>query len=210
MKLLLILIFVAQVSYAQTSDEWLQQKKMQRKYLLQQIAALKMYGGYLAKGYSIAKGGLKSIADLKRGSLQQDDRFFELKRIVSPKVKSYQKVRKIAIMAMNISKVTQQTSGYGTRSGHLSFAEQKYFDQVFSNVKNACANDVERLVDIITNSKLAMTDDERIAAIDALYESMLDKKVFIEQFSADIKGVVLQRVGELRETKRSKKLNGIR
>jgi hypothetical protein len=42
------LLFV-QVSTAQTWSEWFSQKKTQKKYLLEQVAALKIYAGYLKK-----------------------------------------------------------------------------------------------------------------------------------------------------------------
>ena len=40
---------------AQTFAEWFRQSATQKKYLLQQIAALQVYIGYVQKGYSIAK-----------------------------------------------------------------------------------------------------------------------------------------------------------
>ena len=58
MKKLLILstmVLCADNLSAQTVAEWFRQKATQRKYLLQQIAALHVYSGYLSKGYSIAK-----------------------------------------------------------------------------------------------------------------------------------------------------------
>ncbi len=44
-----IIILFTETLSAQTSAEWLSQKKTQKKYLVQQIAALDVYAGYLSK-----------------------------------------------------------------------------------------------------------------------------------------------------------------
>ncbi len=46
---------------AQTFDEWFRQSATQKKYLLQQIAGLQVYIGYVQKGYSIASLSGKRI-----------------------------------------------------------------------------------------------------------------------------------------------------
>ena len=46
---------------AQTFAEWFQQKSTQKKYLLQQIAALQVYAAYYKAGNNIAHNGLGSI-----------------------------------------------------------------------------------------------------------------------------------------------------
>ena len=53
MKILLMILafFVSGKTYSQTYEEWFQQTKTQKKYLLQQIAALKVYIGYAEKGF---------------------------------------------------------------------------------------------------------------------------------------------------------------
>ena len=54
------MVLCAENLFAQTLAEWVSQKVTQKKYLLQQIAALQVYSGYLSKGYSIAKDGLNT------------------------------------------------------------------------------------------------------------------------------------------------------
>ncbi|ULT42931.1 conjugal transfer protein TraI [Niabella defluvii] len=71
-KILLFLLLVVSAGsnlQAQTFAEWFQQKKTQKKYLLQQIAALQVYIGYAKKGYNIAKDGLNTIGGFTRGEL---------------------------------------------------------------------------------------------------------------------------------------------
>jgi len=63
----LMLFLSAGNIHAQTFSEWFRQKKTQKKYLLQQIAALQVYIGYAQKGYRIAKEGLTTIGGFTKG-----------------------------------------------------------------------------------------------------------------------------------------------
>ena len=53
--ILFLLTIIVTTTQAQTFAEWFRQKKTQKQYLIQQIAALQVYIGYAQKGYSIAK-----------------------------------------------------------------------------------------------------------------------------------------------------------
>ncbi len=64
MKTILLVIatvLLFQSANAQTWDEWFKQKKTQKKYLVQQIAALRVYLDYLKKGYTVVHNGLNTI-----------------------------------------------------------------------------------------------------------------------------------------------------
>ena len=65
--LCIVLLITTILCNAQGLSEWFNQKATQKKYLLQQIAALQVYIGYLQKGYSIAKTGLTTIGNIKNG-----------------------------------------------------------------------------------------------------------------------------------------------
>ena len=103
-KLLIISIVVlcAENLSAQTWAEWFRQKATQKKYLLQQIAALHVYSGYLSKGYSIAKDGLNTIKSIKNGDLLQHSNYFTSLVTVNPQIKRYKKVpaQRIACRAL--------------------------------------------------------------------------------------------------------------
>jgi hypothetical protein len=74
--LLVIAIVICHVSFCQNAQEWTRQKKTQIKYLLQQIAANKVYIEYIEKGYNIARKGLQTIHDIKKGDFKEGMRVF--------------------------------------------------------------------------------------------------------------------------------------
>jgi hypothetical protein len=90
MKLsLVIFVFMASAytAEAQFWNELFRQKKTQKKYLLQQIAALKQYAMLLKNGYRVVNEGLTFINDVKHGHFTLDNRYFQSLKIVNPSVK---------------------------------------------------------------------------------------------------------------------------
>ena len=81
-----LLLSFATSGSAQTFAEWFNQKATQRKYLIQQIAALQVYIGYVSKGYSIAKNGLNTIRDIKRGDFNLHNSYLTSLVTVNPKI----------------------------------------------------------------------------------------------------------------------------
>src|SRR5215470_7473984 len=98
----IILIVLTYQCQAQSFDVWFQQKKTQKKYLLQQIAALQVYLDYLEKGYSISKEGLGMIQDLKNGEFVLHDSFFNSLKIVNPVVRKGAEVTEIVALQLAI------------------------------------------------------------------------------------------------------------
>jgi len=89
--LVILLLALSMFSYSQTVEEWTKQKKTQIKYLLQQIAANKVYLDYIEKGYGIARNGLNTIQSIKKGDFNLHSDFVSSLIKVNPKIKNYAK-----------------------------------------------------------------------------------------------------------------------
>ena len=209
-RLLIILLCVCSIkSNAQTYDEWFRQKKTQKKYLLQQIAALQTYVGYVEKGYSIASKGLNTIRDIKHGDFNLHNTFFNSLSSVNPIVRKYVKVADIISMQISIAKLVRSTIKQCTNAKQITPAELNYLQQVFNNLLDDCAKNLDELFELITDGEQKMKDDERIKRIDKLYEEMHDKQVFVQSFSQSAKGLSVQRMNEHYDIVITKKLNGL-
>jgi hypothetical protein len=205
-----LLLSFAESITAQTSAEWFNQKATQRKYLVQQIAALQVYIGYVSQGYSIAKKGLNTIQDIKHGDWNMHSTYFTSLVTVNPKIKRYAKVADIIALQINIAKQTAKTIKNCQNSGQLTSSELAYLQRVFSTLLDDCAKSLDNLFNLITNGQLSMKDDERIAAIDKLYVDMADKQVFVRSFSNAAAGLCVRRDSDLKDVNISKKLNGLK
>ena len=195
---------------AQTWAEWFQQKTTQKKYLLQQIAALQVYSGYLSKGYTIAKNGLNTITSIKNGDFNQHDNYFTSLITVNPKIKQYGKVAVIIALQISIAKQSGNAIKNFRNNRHFTQAEIKYLQSVFNSLLSGCAKNLDELLNLITNGNLQMKDDERINAIDKIYIEMQDKQQFTRAFSNSTAGLSIQRSNEENDIIISKKLNGLK
>jgi hypothetical protein len=211
-KLLIILTMVlcAENLFAQTWAEWFRQKETQKKYLLQQIAALKVYSGYLSKGYSNAKNGLNTIKSIKNGDLLQHTNSFTSLVTVNPKIKQSKKVADIIAMQISITKQTSNAIKRFRNNHHFTTTEINYLQSVFNTLLSACAKNLDELLNLIINGNLQMKDDERIKAIDKIYVDMQDKQQFVRAFSNNAAGLSIQRSNEENDIIISKKLNGLK
>ncbi len=213
MKILLsILLFFAANNFCsgQTWDEWFRQTKTQKDYLLKQIAALQVYIGYAEKGYSIAEKGLNTIRDIKNGDFNLHNDFFNSLTSVNPKVKKYAKVAAIIASQISIAKQTRNTLRQCTNVQQLTASELNYLHQVFNNLIDDCAKNLDELYAVITDGQMLMKDDERIKRIDKLYDDMQDKKVFVQSFSQSAKGLLVQRMNDQYDIQIEKKLYGLK
>lgn len=193
----LMIAFSVNQLHAQTWSEWFSQKKTQKKYLIEQLAALKLYAGYLKKGYEIGSSGLKFIKDASRGEFDLHDAFFSSLKRVSPVIRKNVRIAEILEMQLEISKAC---AGF-RKVQNLSSANHLYIDLVCSNLLDNCLNDLEQLLQVVTSGRLELSDDERIVRIDGLHLRMQQKKIFVDRFSGDIRSLDRERRLEIKNIK---------
>ena len=163
MKKLLIVSFVilcAENLSAQTLSEWFRQKATQRKYLLQQIAALQVYSDYLSKGYAIAKNGINTIKSIKNGDILQHSNYFTSLVTVNPQIKRYKKVADIIAMQISIAKQSGNAIKSFRNNHYFTPTEINYLQDVFNTLLSDCAKNLDELWNLITNGNLQMKDDQ--------------------------------------------------
>ena len=205
-----ILLSLTKSMSAQTFAEWFRQKATQKKYLIQQIAALQVYIGYVSKGYSIAKKGLNTIQDIKHGDFDLHKNYFSSLASVNPRIKRYTRVADIISLEINIVRQTASVIRYCKESKQLTFSELTYLQNVFDQLLSDCSKSLDKLFAVITDGSLTMKDDERIEAIDKIYDDIVDKQVFCRSFGNTTKGLCIQRMNEQNEILFSKKLNNVK
>jgi hypothetical protein len=181
----------------------------QRNVLLQQIAALKVYTDYAQKGYSVAKKGLTTIGDFKRGEFNLHSDYFNSLKTVNPKIKTYAKVGEIITLQLKIIKsssfIIRQVQWDDLFHGN----EIAYIKRVVDRLLENCDGNLEELLTIVTDGELEMKGEERMKRIDALYRNILENYSFGESFTKQTRLMVLSRAKEKKDLKTSRDLNGI-
>jgi hypothetical protein len=177
---------------AQTFSEWFKQKSTQKKYLLQQIAALQVYAGYYKAANKIAHNGLSSIT----GSLIAENglhtSYYDKLQIVNPVVKNNKQIHEILQWQKDI--LTRMGSIDKTAS--LSGDEKKYIMQVKAALFNDCNEQIAELQNVITDSKLKMSDEERLKHVGIIHTAMQSNYRFASAFSQQVKIYAVQRERE--------------
>jgi len=181
----------------------------QQRMLLQQIAALQTYIGYAQKGYSVAKKGLGTINDLKRGEFNLHTDYLNSLKIVNPKIKKYARVAEIIALQIKIIKSHKSLYQQIRQNDLFHGDEVDYIKRVFERMLKNCDNNMDELLTIVSDGKLEMKDDERIKRIDTVYQNMLDNYAFYESFGNQTKLMALSKAMELKEAKTSRVLHGI-
>jgi hypothetical protein len=187
---------------AQTFQEWFRQKSTQRKYLIQQIAALKVYLEYLKDGYDIAKKGLNIVGDIKDQNFKDHSTYFESLKLVNTSVKNSAKA---SLIVAYQNQILNEFRKLRQNSGNQFTPDQiRYIEDVYDNLMNECESSLTVLTQVISDRTLEMKDDERLAAIDAVYEDMKDKYAFTKSFMNSTSMLIMQRAKEQFEIEASK------
>ena len=203
-------LFAVTAGDAQTLQEWTQQKKTQIKYMLQQIAANRIYIEYLQKGYSIANSGLTNIRKIKKGDFDLHYDFLSSLKAVNPKIRNSGKVVAIIGLQIKIIRDSRQALERIREMNQFTNEELSYCSKVFDNLLEDCLKNIDELFLVISSGELTMKDDERLNRIDKLYEDMQSKYGFCASFSNEMGLLAIQRFSEQMEVNQSKILNGLR
>jgi hypothetical protein len=206
----MVLFAISESLYSQTTDEWVNQKATQKKYLLQQIVALQTYIGYAKKGYTIVDNGISTIRNIKNGDFNLHRDFLNSFKAINPKISNYAKVADIVAYQLRIIKQAKQAFKHIRETKQFTPDEMEYGQKVFDMLLDECLQSIEELLDVITPDKLEMKDNERLKRIDKLYADMQDKYTFCSVMCEDMSLLAAQRLGEQIEVNRSKIINNLK
>jgi hypothetical protein len=183
-SILITMLFLATINVkAQIVKEILQQKQTQIEYLVNQIAALKVYIGYLQKGYKIADEGLSWISHFKDGEFKLHKDYFASLKKIKPAISSYSRVYDITSLQMLTQQSYEQAMTKVRSGGLFSAPEIDYMQKVYERLLNDCSNKLSELSAVTTADKLEMKDDERIRRIDRIFLEMQSNYTFSQDFS---------------------------
>lgn len=208
MKKLLIIIGII---FLATPDKVVAQSAEVQQLLLniEKLAQLKKILSNMKTGYQIVSGGYNTIKDISKGNFNLHQTFLDGLMQVSPAVRKYRKIGEIISMQGQLVKEYKSAFRRFEASNLFNANEIAYIKHVYVNLFNKSLQNLEELAMILTAGKLRMSDDERITAIDRIFDDAGDKLVFLRTFNKENNVLAIQRGREMVDTKVSKKLNGL-
>jgi hypothetical protein len=190
---------------AQTFAEWFRQKSTQKKYLLQQIAALQVYAAYYKAGNNIAHNGLGSITGSLKSENGLHSTYYNKLNNVSPVVKNNKQVYDILQWQKDILSRMNSLD----KTANLNDDEKKYITQVKTALFKDCDQQITELQNVVTDSKLKMSDEERLKHIGVLHSAMQNNYRFASAFEDQVRVYAMQRIQESNNVISEKKIYGI-
>lgn len=163
---------------------------------IEKLSQFKKILSDMKKGYELLSGGYKTVKDMTEGNFSLHKTFLDALMQVSPAVKNYKRVAEIVEYQISIVKESRNGMNRFIKSGNFSGQEINYFEKVYGNLLNQSLRNLDELTMVITADKLRMSDDERLKAVDDIYEQMQDKLLFLRNFNTTSNVLALQRAKE--------------
>ncbi len=150
----------------------------------------------LKKGYEILFGGYNTIKNLSEGNFNLHKTFLDGLIAVSPVVKKYKKAADIVDFQLKLVKEYKTAFTRFKQDDNFSPGEIDYMGKVYGKLFDESLKNLDALLTVITADKLRMSDDERLNAIDGIYDEMQNKLSFLRFFNNNTTVLAVQRAKE--------------
>lgn len=176
---------------------------------VEKLAQFKQILSDLKKGYEIVSKGYSTIKHLSQGNFDLHKSFLDGLLDVSPTVRNYKRIAEIINNQLLIVKEYKNAFRRFKQSKNFHPTEIEYLGKVYANLFQQSLQDLDELLTIITAQKLRMSDDERLEAIDRVFNNMQDKLLFLRHFNNNTTILALQRAKDKKDAETVRTLYGL-
>lgn len=160
-------------------------------------------------GYRILDKGYTTIKDLTQGNVKLHEVFLNGLMAVNPNIRTYKRVPLIINYQQLLVSEYKRAYNRFKSDPNLTFEEIEYMASVYKFLFDASLRNLDELIIIITATKLRMSDDERLLAIDRLFYDMENKVAFLRYFNNTTQLVAIQRARSRNDVNTIHKLYGL-
>jgi DNA repair ATPase RecN len=168
---------------------------------VEKLAQFKQILKDMKKGYQILDGGYNTVKDIAEGNFSIHKVFLDGLMQVSPTVRKYKRI--VDIIDFQIILIREYKNAFERFKRDENFAPEElaYLGRIYDNLFKQSLRNMDELTNVITANKLRMSDDERLKAIDTIYEDMQDKLIFLRHFNNNTTVLAVQRAKEKNDVK---------
>ncbi|MGE6220374.1 TerB family tellurite resistance protein [Nubsella zeaxanthinifaciens] len=166
---------------------------------VEKLSQLKNILSDMKRGYVILSGGYNTVRNIAQRNFSLHELFLDGLMAVSPEVRKYHKV--VGIVNVQSDMISEYKSAYRrfAGSGVFSAEDLGYLAQVYGKLSSESLQNLDRLLMVVTTGKMRMSDEERLSAIDRIYEDTVDKLGFLRSFNQQATLLGMQRQREKTE-----------
>lgn len=159
-------------------------------------------------GYKILDRGYTTIKRIAEGDYSIHQAFLDGLMAVNPSVRNYKRIPFIIEYQKLLMQEYRRAWSRFKNDPNLTIDEIFYIESVYRFVIQASVRNLNELAMIITTTKLRMSDDERMRAIDNIFYDMENRMVFLRGFNNDTRLLAIQRAFANNDQQTVKKLYG--
>lgn len=200
---LLACLFFYQVAIAQT------QEVQQLLLNLEKLRQLEQILDNMYKGYKILDKGYTTIKNIAQGNYTLHQLFIDGLMVVNPSIRNYKRIPFIIEYQQLLLQEYKRAYNRFKQDPNFSVEEMEYLVNVYAFLVDASLRNIDELFLIITATKLSMSDDERMQAIDRIFFDMEDKLMFLKTFNNSTQLLAIQRARTRNDAETMRKLYGI-
>ncbi|WP_339870254.1 hypothetical protein [uncultured Algoriphagus sp.] len=209
MKRMILIFYLASISLttnAQTWNEWWKQKDTQKKYLAEQIVALKAYGAVLKEGYEVASKGLGLVHTIQNGDYAQHETYFSSFSTINPQVKNHPQAERTIALYSKTRQLTLQIPTKIFAENSFTTSEEKTIRHVHQSIANDCDEILAELQTLLEKDQLNLSDSERLSQLNQIHAGMQEAYGYTIRFYQSCQNLSLSRQHESRAIKDYKSL----
>lgn len=159
-------------------------------------------------GYKILDKGYNTIKRIAEGDYSIHQAFLDGLMAVNPSVRNYKRIPFIIEYQKLLMQEYRRAWSRFKNDPNLTIDEIFYIESVYRFVIQASVRNLDDLAMTITATKLRMSDDERMRAIDNIFYDMENRMVFLRGFNNDTRLLAIQRAFANNDQQTVKKLYG--
>jgi hypothetical protein len=160
----------------------------------------------MKQGYDILTGGYNTVINIAKGNFQIHKDFLDGLLQVNPAVRNYKRSADIISLQVQLVKEYKKAHERFIGSGVFTAEELFYLGTVYDNLFKQSLRNLDELTGVLTAGKMRMSDDERIKAIDSIYEDMESKLLFLRVFNTETTALAIQRTKENADWQKTRQL----
>lgn len=207
-RLLIIVLIIACLGTPKIG--WSQSQEAQQLLLnWEKLQELEKILDNMYVGYKILDKGYTTVKNIAKGNYSIHQLFLDGLMAVNPSVRNYRRIPFIIDYQKLLLKEYKNAYNRFKNDPHFTPQEIQYLANVYNFLFKASLRNIDDLVMIITATKLRMSDDERMKAIDRIFYDMEGKLVFLRGFNSSTQLLAIQRARSANDVRTLNQLYGI-
>ena len=200
--MIVLMLVISFGSQCQTANEWLRQKKTQKQYLIEQIAALQLYLKNLKQGYKVVNKGLNLVGEITGNNYSMDNMYISSLLQVKAPVADSELNNSIVVLERGIrTRLRVLTQRIDQNTALLTVDESTYLKSVVRKAESILSEQIATKQEIQTSDKVQMTDAGRVEILRSVRADLEELESFLGQADGELTRLIIQRQVETHETR---------